>query len=95
LAPTDRERKCEIIVMMSKNSIDEHIYNVFYGKLVGSEQALDRKSLNKRAKDVDVKWFVNSILEEASQLENFLKDFKIFNSVSRKIDFAAFEERIM
>lgn len=95
LAPTDRERKCEIIVMTSKNSIDEHIYNVFYGKLVGSEQALDRKSLNRRSKEVDVKWFVSRILDEATQLESYLKDFKMFNAVSRKMDFSAFDERTM
>lgn len=93
LAPTDRERKCEIVVMMSKDSIDEHIYNIFYGKLVGSEQALDRKSLNRRAKDVDVKWFVDRVLQAADNLESLLGGVEMFNNVSRKIDFAAFEER--
>jgi hypothetical protein len=93
LAPTDRERKCEIIVLASNNSIDEHIYNVFYGKLVGSEQALDRKSLNRRAKDVDVKWFVDSVLSAADELESHLKDVDMFNTVSRRIDFGAFEDR--
>ena len=39
--------------MLSQNSLDEYIYTVFYSKMVGAEQALDRKVMNRRALDFD------------------------------------------
>src|SRR5208337_1540197 len=64
MAPATRERVCEVYLMLSANSLDEHIFNVFYSKMVAAEQALDRKVLNRRAQEIDIRWFVERVLEE-------------------------------
>src|SRR5271166_3941778 len=37
MAPATRERVCEVYLMLSANSLDEHIFNVFYSKMVAAE----------------------------------------------------------
>jgi hypothetical protein len=72
MAPSERERLCKVYLMLSANSLDEHIYTVFYSKMVAAEQALDRKSINRRAQEFDVKWFVDRVLEEETAIQSFL-----------------------
>jgi hypothetical protein len=73
MAPTDRPRTCEVYLMVSSNSLDEHIYGVFYSKMVAAEQAMDRKVLNRRAQEFDVKWFVERVLEEEAAITTYLE----------------------
>jgi hypothetical protein len=60
--------------MLSQNSLDEYIYTVFYSKMVGAEQALDRKVMNRRALDFDVKFFAQRVLEEEEALSLQIRD---------------------
>jgi SNF2 family DNA or RNA helicase len=80
LAPTPRKRDCEIYLMLSQNTIDEYMYTVFYSKLMAAEQAMDRKILNRRAMDVDIKWFAERVLEEEFNLTTQLRDFGVDES---------------
>jgi SNF2 family DNA or RNA helicase len=68
LAPTTRERNCEIFIVLSENSIDDHMYNVFYSKLQMSEQAMDHRTINRRALDINYKWFAEKVIEEEANL---------------------------
>jgi hypothetical protein len=74
MAPMPYPRTCEIYMTVAKNSLDEHIYNVFYNKLRGSEQALDRKLLSRRVQKVDIRWFVERVLEEEENLMGYLRE---------------------
>jgi hypothetical protein len=68
LTPTERDRDCEILVMLSKNSIDEHMYNVFYSKLRMSEQGMDRRTINRRAAEINYQWFAERVIQEEANL---------------------------
>jgi hypothetical protein len=74
LTPNTRERECEIYLMVSQNSLDEHIYNVFYSKMVAAAQAMDRQVIARRAREFDVRWFVERVLEEESAIEHYLSE---------------------
>ena len=74
MAPSTRKRICRVWLMLSRNSIDEHKYNVFYSKMVVAQQALDRRVMEKRAVSVDIASFVEKILEETMQLQSYLRD---------------------
>ena len=72
--PTSEKRTCNVYVLMAKNSIDEHVYNTFYAKVAAAEQALDRKVINRRAHQVDLRWFVDRVLADREGLEAYLKE---------------------
>jgi len=72
--PTSEKRTCNVYVLMAKNSIDEHVYNTFYAKVAAAEQALDRKVINKRAHQVDLRWFVDRVLSDRDGLLAYLKE---------------------
>jgi len=74
LTPRPEDRKCEVYLMLSKSTIDEHVYNVFYSKMMAAEQALDRVVKERRTKQIDVKWFVERILEEEEALSLQVRD---------------------
>jgi hypothetical protein len=93
LAPQTRDRICKIYMLLSQNSIDEHIYNVFYSKAVAAEQALDRKVMNRRAQEVDVKWFVDRILEAEQSLSIYLRDGGYDTVVHQKLNIGYYEDR--
>ena len=94
LTPTKEDRICNVYLLVAENTIDEHIYNTFYAKVAAAEQALDRKVINIRANAVDIKWFVERILNDRG---------KILDMVGREqgeelimipdSSFLAFEER--
>lgn len=72
--PTSEKRTCNVYVLMAKNSIDEHVYNTFYAKVAAAEQALDRKVINRRAHQVDLRWFVDRVLADRDGLLSYLKE---------------------
>ena len=72
--PTAEKRTCNVYVLMAKNSIDEHVFNTFYAKVAAAEQALDRKVINKRAHQVDLRWFVDRVLSDRDGLLAYLKE---------------------
>jgi len=69
LTPTDRERQCEIFIVLSDNSIDEHMYSVFYSKSMMAEQGMDRRIVSRRAIEVDYRWFAERVIMEEAMLE--------------------------
>lgn len=93
MAPTTKERICDVYLMLSGNSLDEHIFNVFYSKMVAAEQALDRKVLNRRAQEIDIKWFVDRVLEEEVSLARFIRDADAATLRVANIDLSKFVER--
>lgn len=74
LQATPRRRTCDIFMVLSENSIDEHKYDTFYAKLVASEQSQDRKVVNRRAMTVDIKWFADRVIEEEANLTLQIRD---------------------
>ncbi len=68
LTPIERVRSCEIYIVLSDNSIDEHIYNVFYSKLQMSEQAMDHRTINRRAMEINYQWFAERVIQEEANL---------------------------
>ncbi len=93
MAPTTRERTCEVYLTLSANSLDEHIFNVFYAKMVAAEQALDRKVLNRRAQEIDIRWFVERVLEEERAISHYLRDAGSETMMVADLDLSQFEER--
>lgn len=93
LAPSTRDRVCEAYLVLSSNSLDEHIFNVFYSKLVAAEQAIDRKILNRRAQDVDIQWFVERVIEEETAISYYLRDAGEDTMIIADLDLSALEER--
>jgi hypothetical protein len=95
MAPTPRERTCTVYTLLSQNSLDEHIFTVFYSKLVGGEQAMDRKVMNRRAMDYDVKFFAERVLEEEAALASQLRDMGDDDvAYMPEFDLGMMEERI-
>lgn len=93
MAPASRERVCEVYLTLSANSLDEHIFNVFYGKMIAAEQALDRKVLNRRAQEIDIRWFVERVLEEERAISHYLRDAGEDTMMVAELDLSQFEER--
>jgi hypothetical protein len=93
LTPNNRVRKCNIYLMVSQNSLDEHIYNVFYSKMVAAAQAMDRQVIARRAKQFDVRWFVERVLEEESSIEHYLSATEDETYVPGELNIEELEER--
>ena len=93
MAPSTRARTCEVYLTLSANSLDEHIFNVFYSKMVAAEQALDRKVLNRRAQEIDIRWFVERVLEEEMALNYYLRDAGDATLKVAALDLSQFEGR--
>lgn len=93
MAPSTRERTCEVYLTLSANSLDEHIFQVFYSKMVAAEQALDRKVLARRATEVDIRWFVERVLEEERAIAHYLRDAGEDTMMVAELDLSQFEGR--
>jgi hypothetical protein len=78
---------------MAKNSIDEHVYQTFYAKVAAAEQALDRKVINKRAHQVDLRWFVDRVLSDRDGLLSYLKEEGDKGVLISEKTFQAIEDR--
>lgn len=72
--PTAEKRTCNVYMLMSKNSIDTHVFSTFYAKVAAAEQALDRKVINKRAHQIDLRWFVDRVISDRLGLVEQLKE---------------------
>jgi SNF2 family DNA or RNA helicase len=98
LQATKRRRLCDIIMVLSGNSIDEHKYETFYAKLVASEQSQDRKVVNRRAMTVDIKMFADRVIEEEANLTRQMRDLGFDNDeeffVLPDINAGLLEERV-
>jgi hypothetical protein len=81
LQATKRLRECEIFMVLSGNSIDEHKYDTFYAKLVASEQSQDRKVVSRKAMMVDIKWFADRVIEEEANLSLQIRDLGLDEDV--------------
>lgn len=91
--PTANKRTCNVYVLMAKGSIDEHVYNTFYAKVAAAEQALDRKVINRRANQVDLRWFVERVLSDRDGLIAYLKEEGEKGVMISEKTFQAFEDR--
>ena len=91
--PTSEKRTCNVYVLMAKNSIDEHVYNTFYAKVAAAEQALDRKVINRRAHQVDLRWFVDRVLSDREGLLAYLKEEGEKGVMVSEKTFQAIEDR--
>lgn len=94
MAPTKLDRNCEIYLVLSKNSLDEHIFGVFYSKMTAAEQAFDKKVVARRAQHVDIRSFVDRVLEDEAALSFFVRDYDEGSTYAPMMDVTAFEERM-
>jgi SNF2 family DNA or RNA helicase len=93
LAPTKEERTCEVYLIVSRNSLDEHMFNVFYSKMTAAEQAFDKKVLSRRAQSVDIKFFVDRVLEDTIALTMQVRDYDDNMTYIPTMNMEAFGER--
>ena len=56
LTPRPQAREVECHILLTKYSIDSHIYGTFYSKIAAAEQALYGRTLTKADKSFDVFW---------------------------------------
>lgn len=68
--PYDREVECHIL--LTKYSIDSHIYGTFYGKIAAAEQALYGRQLTKADKALDIQYFVDQVIAEKANIMQWL-----------------------
>lgn len=93
LAPRPEPRVAKVYTLLSRYSIDEHIDHVFYSKVAGTEQAMDRRVITRKATDVDMKLFVTRVLEEEEKLSNYLREAGEDIVLLPQLDISRFEER--
>jgi hypothetical protein len=72
LTPRPQAREVECHILLTKYSIDSHIYGTFYSKIAAAEQALYGRTLTKADKSFDVKYFVDQILSEKTAIMQWL-----------------------
>jgi hypothetical protein len=72
LTPRPQAREVECHILLTKYSIDSHIYGTFYSKIAAAEQALYGRTLTKADKSFDVKYFVDQILSEKTAIIQWL-----------------------
>lgn len=73
LTPREKERTCTIYLLTAMSTIDQHIYNTFYAKVAAAEQALDRRTINRRANQVDIRWFVDRVVSDRESILQMLQ----------------------
>src|SRR3569833_917214 len=93
LTPTDRDRKCEIFIVLSENSIDEHMYSVFYSKLMMAEQGMDRRTVNRRAVEINYQWFAERVIQEEANLTLMLRESDSPTLILGDVNESVMEER--
>jgi helicase-like protein len=93
MAPTKEDRTCEVYLVLSKNSIDEHMFDVFYSKMTAAEQAFDKKVLSRRAQVIDIKFFVDRVLEDRTALNMQVRDYDDNAIYVPSMNLEAFGER--
>jgi hypothetical protein len=54
--------------------MDEHVYNVFYGKIAGMEQALDKRVITRSAQSVDWVAFADTVVAQQAALASYFRD---------------------
>ena len=72
LTPRPYAREVECHILLTKYSIDSHVYGTFYSKVAAAEQALYGRTLTKADKSFDVKYFVDQILSEKTAIMQWL-----------------------
>lgn len=72
LTPRSNSRHCQIVLLVTKYSVDHHVYGTFYSKMNAAEQALDRKIVSKSEKSIDIQYFVDQILNEKTAIQQYL-----------------------
>jgi len=71
--PAKEKYSVEIYILILDASIDKHVYNTFYGKLVAAEQALDRRVVTKKARPFDVAAFVDQVLNDREKMIEYME----------------------
>lgn len=74
MGPTAYDRLVEMFILNSEHSMDEHVYNVFYGKIAGMEQALDKRVITRSAQSVDWVAFADTVVAQQAALASYFRD---------------------
>ena len=74
MGATAYDRMVENYILNSEHSLDEHVYNVFYGKIAGMEQALDKRVITRSAQSVNWVAFADSLIAQQAALESYFRD---------------------
>ena len=73
MGATTYDRMVENYILVSEHSLDEHIYNDFYGKIAGMEQALDKRVITRSAESVNWVAFADSLIAQQAALESYFR----------------------
>jgi len=74
MGATTYDRMVESYILNSEHSMDEHVYNVFYGKIAGMEQALDKRVITRSAQSVNWVAFADTLISQQAALESYLRE---------------------
>jgi len=74
MGATTYDRAVESYILNSEHSMDEHVYNVFYGKIAGMEQALDKRVITRSAQSVNWVAFADTLIAQQAALESYLRE---------------------
>jgi len=74
MGATPHDRIVELYILNSENSIDEHIFKTYFGKIAGAEHAIDHRVITRTARDTNWKSFVDQIVVQEELIANFLRD---------------------
>lgn len=77
LKPRPVEKNCEIYLMLTKYSLEPHMYSTFYAKDVAAGQALDRKVVRREDKTFNVVAFTERVISERKELMQWMQDNEI------------------
>ncbi len=73
MGATTYDRTVENYILVSQHSLDEHIYNDFYGKIAGMEQALDKRVITRSAESVNWVAFADALIAQRVALESYFR----------------------
>jgi len=73
MGPTTYERNVENFILNSEHSMDEHVYDVFFAKIAGQEQALDKRVITRSAQSVNWIAFADALIAQRASLEGYFR----------------------
>lgn len=73
MGATTYDRMVENYILVSQHSLDEHVYNDFYSKIAGQEQALDKRVITRSAQSVNWIAFADALIAQQAALESYFR----------------------
>jgi hypothetical protein len=74
MGATTYDRIVENYILNSEHSMDGYVYDVFYGKIAGMEQALDKRVVTRSAQSVNWVAFADTLISQQAALQSYLRE---------------------